>query len=206
MIRKVINGILNLIVHPIRRYKYSLSAGKTTVFLSGFSIVNPKGNIVSVGGKSILGATIIFEETGGKVTIGDRVYIGNSKVICKNSITFGNDILVSWGVTFYDHNSHSKDYQLRRNDIKQTVDDYKKYNGNYLKNKNWDVVESAPIIVENDVWIGMDALILKGVVIGEGAIVAARSVVTKNVPPFTIVAGNPAKVVKYLKENENELA
>jgi len=58
------------------------------------------------------------------------------------------------------------------------------------------------------VWIGMEALILKGVTIGTGAIVGARSVVTKNVPPFTVVAGNPARVVKkltpdYADQNRN---
>ena len=60
-------------------------------------------------------------------------------------------------------------------------------------------VNSAPIRIEDKVWIGMDALILKGVTIGEGSVVAARSVVTKDVPPYSLVAGNPARVVKSLK-------
>jgi acetyltransferase-like isoleucine patch superfamily enzyme len=54
-------------------------------------------------------------------------------------------------------------------------------------------------MIEDKVWIGMDALILKGVTIGEGSVVAARSVVTKDVPPYSLVAGNPARVVKSLK-------
>lgn len=55
----------------------------------------------------------------------------------------------------------------------------------------------GPIIVGNDVWIGTRATILSGVTIGDGAVVAAGSVVSKNVPPYAIVAGNPAKFVKY---------
>jgi len=55
----------------------------------------------------------------------------------------------------------------------------------------------GPIIVEDDVWIGIDAMIMSGVKIGKGAVVAARSVVTKDVPPYAIVAGNPAKIIKY---------
>ena len=55
---------------------------------------------------------------------------------------------------------------------------------------------SAPIIIKDNVWIGMSAIILKGVTVGEGAIVAAGSVVTKDVPPHTIVAGVPARVIK----------
>ena len=55
---------------------------------------------------------------------------------------------------------------------------------------------SAPIVIKNNVWIGMAAIILKGVTIGEGAIVAAGAVVTRDVPAHTIVAGVPAKVIK----------
>lgn len=202
MFSKILNVILNQIVPKSIRYKDVLYYKLSSVFLYSFSILNSKNNRVLIGEDCLIAATIIFEDVEGMVTIGDRVYIGNSKIICKNSITFGNDILVSWGVTFYDHNSHSKNYKLRRNDIRQTVDDYRKYNGNYLKNKNWEVVQAAPIVIQDDVWIGMDALILKGVTIGRGAIVAARSVVTKDVAPFTIVAGNPARTVKQIDNDE----
>lgn len=55
----------------------------------------------------------------------------------------------------------------------------------------------GPIVIGNDVWIGMDSMILSGVTIGQGAVIAAGSVVTKDVPPYAIVGGNPAKVIKY---------
>ena len=76
--------------------------------------------------------------------------------------------------------------------------------GKPRNDKNWEVVKSKEIAIENDVWIGMKSIILKGVTIGEKSIVAAGSVVTKSVPANTIVAGNPAKVVKHLKEYKNE--
>jgi galactoside O-acetyltransferase len=63
---------------------------------------------------------------------------------------------------------------------------------------DWTNVGSAPITIEDRVWIGFGVTILKGVVVGEGAIVASCSVVTRNVEPYTIVAGNPAKVVRQL--------
>ena len=69
----------------------------------------------------------------------------------------------------------------------------------FIENKNWSVVSSAPILIKNNVWIGMNVIILKGVTIGEGAIVAAGSVVTKDVPDWTLVGGNPAKIIKNLK-------
>ncbi|UQA77915.1 acyltransferase [Sphingobacterium siyangense] len=153
---------------------------------------------VQIGNQCLLGTTIILERDTSKVKIGDRVYMGNSSIICKSSVSFGNDILVAWGVVFYDHDSHSLDYRFRDQDVKQTYIDYVNEKGNYLKNKNWNVVNSLPIVIEDHAWIGAESMILKGVTIGKGAIVGARSVVTKDVPPFTVVAGNPAKVVKVL--------
>lgn len=65
------------------------------------------------------------------------------------------------------------------------------------KKCRFEAESKGNIIVNDDVWIGYDSLILSGVTIGQGAIVAAGSVVTKNVPPYAIVGGNPAKVIKY---------
>ena len=59
-------------------------------------------------------------------------------------------------------------------------------------------MNTAPIKICDNAWIGMNCIILKGVTIGEGAIVGAGSVVTKSVPPWTIVGGNPAKVIKEI--------
>ena len=63
----------------------------------------------------------------------------------------------------------------------------------------WENSEHAPIVIGDNVWIGEYSAILKGVTIGEGSIVASHSVVTKDVPPYTIVAGNPARIVKHLE-------
>jgi len=203
VIRNVLNIILNKILGARRRFAKIMTAEKSSVFLPGFSAsgsANPNTPRITVGKECVLAAKCIFETETGSISIGDRVYIGDSTIICKNKVTFGSDILVAWGALFYDHDSHSLDYRDRQQDIKQVHSDFINAKGQYLKNKNWTVVKSAPIEIKDNVWIGMDALILKGVTIGEGAIVAARSVVTKDVPPFTVVAGNPAKVVKNLKE------
>lgn len=60
-----------------------------------------------------------------------------------------------------------------------------------------DGYTKGPIILEDDVWIATNALILSGVTIGQGAIVAAGAVVVKDVPPYAVVGGNPAKIIKY---------
>lgn len=74
----------------------------------------------------------------------------------------------------------------------------------YIFGKGWEVSLPKPeefpykgdTVIGNDVWIGYEALVMPGVKIGDGAIIAARSVVTRDVPPYTIVGGNPAKVIK----------
>ena len=66
-----------------------------------------------------------------------------------------------------------------------------------LKNKKYEAISKGDITVEDDVWIGYGSTILSGVHIGQGAVVAAGSVVTKNVPPYAVVGGVPAKVIKY---------
>jgi len=71
----------------------------------------------------------------------------------------------------------------------------------YSDDWNWNKSESSPIIIEDNVWIGERSTILKGVKIGRGSIIASNSVVTKNVPAYTIVAGNPAVVVKHLEND-----
>ncbi|KXU41364.1 CatB-related O-acetyltransferase [Longibaculum muris] len=74
------------------------------------------------------------------------------------------------------------------------------FQNKYGHNKNESIVR-GPIIVEDDVWIGYGAVIMSGVTVGRGSIIGAKSVVTKDVPPFAIVGGVPAKVIKYRFNN-----
>ncbi len=69
---------------------------------------------------------------------------------------------------------------------------------NLIKDAKYLDIKSAPVVIEDHVWIGFNLAILKGVTMGKGAIIGAGSVVTKDVEPFTVVAGNPAKIIKRL--------
>jgi acetyltransferase-like isoleucine patch superfamily enzyme len=160
------------------------------------TVINPQARkYVKIGDDNVLDCRIFFESGQGEVVIGNRVFIGGSTIMCRTKVEFGNNIFVAWGSYFYDHDSHSLDYKLRQDDISQQLTDIR--NGEFfITHKNWDVVNTASIKICDNAWIGMNALILKGVTIGEGAIVGAGSVVTKDVEPWTIVAGNPAKFIK----------
>lgn len=150
-----------------------------------------------IGQDCLMSGHFYFESSQGLVTIGNHSYIGNSTFICRSRIEIGNNVTIAWGCTLYDHDSHSLDYIKRRKDIDDELNDI--CNGrNFIFNKDWSNVKSKPIKICNDAWIGMNVIILKGVTIGEGAVIGAGSVVTKDVPAWTVVAGNPANIVKRL--------
>lgn len=146
------------------------------------------GENVIIGDDCILNCKIVLYNTMSKIIIGNRVYIGPSTTLfCNHSITIENDILLSWGITLIDTNAHSLNFNDRKND----VIDWGK------GKKDWSNVLSAPILIKSKSWIGFNSIIVKGVIIGEEAIVACGSVVVKNVENKTMVGGNPAAVIKY---------
>lgn len=164
-----------------------------------------KGKVyLRTGRNCILSGKYIFETNTGTITIGDRVHIGVSTLISRNSITIDDDVIIAWDCLIYDHNSHSTDWNERKDDVSQEYEDIK--NGrSVIANKNWDVVRAAPIHICRKAWVGARTTILKGVTIGEGAVVAAGSVVTKDVAPWTVVGGNPAKEIKKLTPYEEQI-
>ncbi len=126
----------------------------------------------------------------GRIRIGDWCYVGDgSRLWSQASIEIGNYVLISHHVDIHDTNSHPLGWEERRGDIERVLGG-KKYQPLLS-------VKKAPIVIEDDVWIGFKASIFKGVHIGRGAIVAAASVVTRDVPAGNIVAGNPARVIGH---------
>lgn len=185
----------------IKKIPNSVSVGENSVLLPNTSFrfnVNSK-NPIKIGNNCMINCDFIFESEKGEIEIGDRTFInGGTSLISRSKIKIGDDVTIAWGCTLYDHNSHSLDWQERQKDLEQQLNDYN--NGlDFIKNKNWETVKSKPITIEDKVWIGFDCTILNGVTIGEGAIVGAKSVVRENVEPYTIVAGNPAVVIKKIK-------
>lgn len=153
---------------------------------------------VTIGERGLIKAQFTFETSQGEIHIGNNTHIGGAHFICRTRIDVGNDVTMAWGITLYDHDSHSTNWEYRQHDNEQCYKDYIETGCN-ITNKDWSHVNSAPIRIEDKVWIGMDVLVLKGVTIGEGSVVAARSVVTKSAPPHSLIAGNPARVIKSLK-------
>lgn len=149
------------------------------------------------GDDSIVSGRFILETENSKISVGARTFIGGGLFISADEIEIGSDVLISWGCTFIDTNAHSVNWESRAKD----VEDWHRgiSEGAVGKYKDWSYVNSKKIAIRDKVWIGFDCKILKGVTIGAGAIVGAGSVVTKDVEPMTIVAGNPAVVVGRAK-------
>jgi acetyltransferase-like isoleucine patch superfamily enzyme len=123
----------------------------------------------------------------GSIEIGDYVFINYAKFRIDHQFKMGSHCMVGPNVTFWDTDNHPISASERHQQCIDFATDFplmRSYESN-----------GGNIHIGNDVWIGMDALILGGVTIGDGAIVSARSVVTKDVAPYTIVGGIPAKKI-----------
>ena len=100
-------------------------------------------------------------------------------ITCTNKVIIGNNILTGKWVTISDNNHGSTSSEsLSIPPIQRPI------------------ISKGPVIIGNNVWIGDKATILSGVHIGDGVVIAANAVVTKNIPSFSVVAGNPAKIIK----------
>jgi galactoside O-acetyltransferase len=165
--------------------------GENSQFASWRLNGNRQGGI-KIGDNSIVKGCFYFETAQSNIDIGDRTFIGKSISSIATNLHIGDDVMISWGVTITDHNSHSITFTQRANDIK-----------NWQSNmKDWNDVKTSAVKIRDKAWIGFNVIILKGVSIGEGAIIGAGSVVTKDVPEWTVVAGNPAKIIRELKQDE----
>jgi acetyltransferase-like isoleucine patch superfamily enzyme len=143
---------------------------------------------ISVGSNSKIAGYLLVFAHGGKIQIGAQCFVGEgTRIWSANSISIGDRVLISHGVNIHDTNSHSLSANLRNQHLLTMW-----ANGHPAELPD---VPDSPVVVEDDVWIGFNATILKGVRIGKGAIVGAGALVTKDVLPFTVVVGNPARCV-----------
>jgi acetyltransferase-like isoleucine patch superfamily enzyme len=127
----------------------------------------------------------------GRVTLGECALVHGARVICDSEIIIGDYALLSWNVVLMDTYRVPLDLAARRRELERVPTRQPRFAA--------ADIPARPIHIERNVWIGFDACVLPGVTIGEGSVVGARAVVTEDVPPGTVVAGNPARVIRELE-------
>lgn len=147
---------------------------------------------IRIGEHSHIRGTLMIFAHGGEITLGDYCYVGNnSQIWSAASIHMGNRVLIAHNVNIHDNNSHPMDIEKRH---LHAIDLY----SGVLTKEGLDLNEK-PIVIEDDVWIGFNCTILKGVTIKKGAIIGACSLVNFDVPEYAIVTGNPGVIKGYTK-------
>lgn len=146
--------------------------------------VKKKDNLILGKNVTIADYTVIHvvdrsKNTNSRLVVGDRTYIGelNNLRAAGGDIIIGNDCSIAQHVSIIASNHCIK-------------------KGVTINSQPWDEVKTG-VIIGNDVWVGANSVILPGISIADGAVIAASSVVTKNVPENAIVAGNPARIIRY---------
>ena len=137
----------------------------------------------SLGSHSVVESFSCINNAVGDVIIGSHTRIGLHNTII-GPVTIGDHVNLAQGITVTALNHNFTDCHKR-------IDE--------------QGVATKPVIIEDDVWIGTNAVILPGVTIGHHSVVAAGAVVTKNVPPYSVAAGIPATVIKHLSTNNHQL-
>jgi acetyltransferase-like isoleucine patch superfamily enzyme len=195
------------LISKLRRTNFDLIlqrlAGRATCEMQPGAMLHPRARIRNARGDSgkiviganthVLGDLSTFAH-GGEIRIGQWCYIGEaSRIWSASSIELGDRVLVSHSVNIFDSLTHPIQAAARHEQVKQIFEQ-----GHPLELS----LGESPVRIHDDAWIGAGAMVLRGVTVGKGGIVAAGAVVTKDVPPYSIVAGNPAALVRELSADE----
>lgn len=178
------------------RGKATLRLGAGSSLAACARILNARGqqDCISVGVHSRIEGELFVFAHGGRIQIGDWCFVGpGSRLWSAASIQIGDRVLISHNCNIMDSLTHPLDAAQRhaqfcsimREGHPTSID-----------------LDERPVILEDDVWVGAGATVLRGVRLGRGCVVGAAAVVTADVPAFSVVAGNPARVLRQLSAPE----
>ena len=146
---------------------------------------------VRIGSHATMDGVHFAVGEGGRVSIGDYCYFTNAVLLCELELRIGNYVVIGWNATIADTDFHPLAPAERIADAIACSP--------LGQGRPRPEIAKKPVVIEDDVWIGPNATILKGVRIGAGAWIEAGSLVTRDVPPGSRVLGNPAQIVGEAK-------
>lgn len=188
---------------PNWHYLMRRALGRPTCIADRSARLLTTARIINIGGPSeririgrcsiVAGELLVFPH-GGRITIGDWCFVGpQTRIWSGGAIEIGDRVLVSHGVNIFDNLTHPLDARGRHAQVRAI------YESGHPREID---LGDAPARIGDDAWIGAGATVLRGVTIGRAAIVAAAAVVTRDVPDGVVVAGNPARIVRELADDE----
>jgi acetyltransferase-like isoleucine patch superfamily enzyme len=190
IILKILNKLYSILIN--HAYTSMVMKGKGVKFGITSKVINPSRdkNRIVIGEDSLIAGQLITDFNEGSIKIGAHSYVGEgSKIYALENIHIGDRVLISHNVNIYDNNSHPVNSAERAVQAKSQLRAMPTDNGQVIKSR---------VIIEDDVWIGMNSIILKGVTIGKGSVVGAGSLVTKSIPPHSMVTGPTADKIRDL--------
>jgi acetyltransferase-like isoleucine patch superfamily enzyme len=168
-------------------------AGRGTSLGTGARILNAglTNDRIRVGRMCRIEGELFVFAHGGQISIGDWCFVGpGTRIWSALDLAIGHRVLISHNVNIMDSLTHPLDPEQRHAQFRSILE---------RGHPTSIDLDEKPVRIEDDAWIGAGACVLRGVVIGKGAIVGAGALVTRDVAPHTVVAGNPARVVRQLK-------
>lgn len=134
---------------------------------------------------------------GGQVTVGDYTCLNGAYLVCAERITIGAHCFLAWGVVLTDCWPRHDVSRAERARVLQHI-------ARDPTRPLPHTTRSYPVVLEENVWVGFDAVILPGVTIGRGSVIGCKSVVSSHVPPYTVAVGNPARAVRSLSPDDTD--
>lgn len=136
----------------------------------------------------------------GAIKVGSYTVLNGTTLVCSDSITIGNHCLLAWGSVITDSwcDFTSATIERRREVLRFAAMDPRR--------RILPIDTPRPVLLEDNVWLGFDAVILPGVTLGRGCIVGSRTIISEDVPPYAVVVGNPPRLVRYLGADDTEEA
>jgi len=171
-----------------------VSAHDETHLDSAFVFSGVEGRVAIARGAHIYAGSMLDVGPRGHVLVGECSMLNGVYIVCDARVEIGSYATISWNVVFMDSYRMPFAPEARREVLEARARTRAPQPRAKVDLPGWP----RPVKLCDNVWIGFDVCVLPGVTIGEGSVVGARSVVAEDVPPYTIVAGNPARPIRTL--------